>query len=119
MKQQYGREISLGEKLIVFASSHITNRLQPEKYGLSHRFRGYIWNLVFDFEDTIDGVPVGLTDIYLQSAIAWVVPNTSPIEVTETVIFHDINGPVIPVKFVIRYIRHVLPEFVEKSNILS
>jgi len=110
MKQQYGREISLGEKLIVFASSHITNRLQPEKYGLSHRFRGYISNLVFDFEDTIDGVPVGLTDIYLQPA---------PIEVTETVIFHDINGPVIPVKFVIKYIRHVLPEFVEKSNILS
>jgi len=86
MKQQYGREISLGEKLIVFASSHITNRLQTEKYGLSHRFRGYIWNLVFDFEDAIDSVPVGLTDIYLQLAITWVVPNVSPVEVTETVI---------------------------------
>ena len=88
MKQQHSRKIGLGEKLIVFASGHDTNCLQPVKYDLSHRFRGYIWNLVFDFENTIDSIPVGLTDKYLQLTIIWVVPNVSPVEVTETIFFH-------------------------------
>jgi len=88
MKQQHSREIGLGEKFIVFASGHDMNCLQLVKYGLNHRFQGYIWNLVFDFKDTIDGILVGLTDKYLQLTITWVVPNVSPVEVAETIFFH-------------------------------
>jgi len=48
MKQQQSREIGVSKKSIVFVSSCITNHLQPEKYGLGHRFRSYMYILSFE-----------------------------------------------------------------------
>ena len=43
MKQQHSREIGLWNKSTAFVSSCIMNHLQPEKYGLGHRFRSYMY----------------------------------------------------------------------------
>jgi len=72
-------------------------------------------------EDTIRDVLVDLLNIYIQHSISRVLRYEFPLEISETIFFHEANELVIPVgfRFINEYVRHLLAELVEKFNVVS